>query len=220
MRLAEDKFKTLYTTKALCKLKLEFRYQNDFEITLKLFKAAFINIIQANIQSHRAKGLKEIVKMEKKKRNRSKRLNLIGEKGNRAFLYSPGAILEAKIYQYTKTLAIQQGKEAKKLKKAEKKAEKEKKHLEAQERARQKEVDRQILQGFKKHNKKAPKASKSPIKKTKSTPKPSTIVDLTSQEAIKPLDTKKVDISKDNEKGVKTRTRRGRAIIVPIRFKG
>ncbi|TGO21085.1 hypothetical protein BPAE_0242g00010 [Botrytis paeoniae] len=92
---------------------------------------------QASIQSHRAKGLEETVKMEKKKRSRSKRLNLVGEEASGAYLYSPSAILRAKTYQADK--------EAKKLKKAEKKAEKQKKYLEMQERARQREVDRQIL---------------------------------------------------------------------------
>lgn len=66
MRLAGDKFMTPYTTKALRKLKLEFRHRNDPEITLKLFKAAFTNIAKASIQSHRVKRLEEIVKMEKK----------------------------------------------------------------------------------------------------------------------------------------------------------
>ncbi|RAL68050.1 hypothetical protein DID88_008773 [Monilinia fructigena] len=71
--LTGNKIKTPYTSKALRRLKLEFRQNPNPEITEKLFKAALTNAAQTDIQLYRSKGLEKALKIEKKKRTRSKR---------------------------------------------------------------------------------------------------------------------------------------------------
>ena len=50
----------------------------------KLTKANESNTAKASIAEHRAEGLKEALQLEKKKRRRGKKLNLIGEPSGKA----------------------------------------------------------------------------------------------------------------------------------------
>ncbi|KAJ8058499.1 hypothetical protein OCU04_012687 [Sclerotinia nivalis] len=214
IQLAGNKIKTLYTTKTLRHLKLEFRLKQDPDITQKLFKAAFTNAANANIQLHRAKGLEEALKIERKKRTRSKRLNLVGEEGGGAFLYSPSQIERARAYQSTKALAAEQEKEAKKQEKAEKKVEREQRDRATKERVAQREVDRQIGRDTKEGVKRARKSLIPSVKRVQMTPKRFHTIGLVSKEATKDHDVVEVDKSVvEGEEGV-LRSRAGRYIKI------
>ena len=61
----------------------------------KLTKANETNVAKASIAEHRAEGLKEALKLEKKKRQRGKKLNLTGEPSGKAQFFGTAEVLAA-----------------------------------------------------------------------------------------------------------------------------
>jgi hypothetical protein len=58
-----------------------------------------VRLVTANsITDHTIKGLVQALKVEKRKRNRGKRLNLVEEEDHRPQLFSPSRVLCAKAY--------------------------------------------------------------------------------------------------------------------------
>jgi hypothetical protein len=104
---------------------------------------------QHSIDSHTIAGLIDALKQEKKKRSRSKRLNLCREAAFRAQFYSPCTVQQAKAYSNQKEAEEQLGKDriaAKKITAAANKLVKE----QAKEARRIKAVERRRIAGEKK----------------------------------------------------------------------
>jgi hypothetical protein len=59
----------------------------------KVIKANETNAARAAIVEHRAEGLKEALQMEKKKRRRGKKLNLLGEEAGKAQFFGTGEVM-------------------------------------------------------------------------------------------------------------------------------
>jgi hypothetical protein len=129
---------TPYTSKALRQLKKEAYRQPTSKLLEKLFKATLSLAADQSIAAYRAKGLEESLRLERKKRSRGKRLNLVGESDSRSQLFSPSRTIRARDFDKLKVAKIQQEKEAKAVAKLKKQKEKERKELEAIEKAAQK----------------------------------------------------------------------------------
>ena len=100
-----------------------------------LFRVVTSLATQASIADHRAKGLEEALQLEKKKRQRSKKLGLNGKDVVEAQLFGVDEIQEAREFQARKEADILDEKEAKALAKATKALEKETKALEKEAKA-------------------------------------------------------------------------------------
>ena len=79
----------------------------------KLIKANEINASQAAIAKHQVEGLKEALVIEKKKRKRGKKLNLIGEDAGKAQWFGTEEILQANQLEDEKEVRIIQEKQDK-----------------------------------------------------------------------------------------------------------
>jgi hypothetical protein len=71
--------KISYNTKGICYFKISY-HKNPTKIVLKkLFKAVKQATIEREIANYKAVGLKETLVIEKQKKQRNKKLNLIGK---------------------------------------------------------------------------------------------------------------------------------------------
>lgn len=84
-----------------------------------IFKSNLKLSAQHEIDEHTKKGLIRSLELEKKKRRRGKKLNLLGEKTGGAELFSPSAMRRARDYQKSKEDAVEQEKIDKAAKKEE-----------------------------------------------------------------------------------------------------
>jgi hypothetical protein len=205
--------------KALRRLKKEiYRYPKE-TLLEKLFKANLTLTAHRSISDYRARGLEEVLKLEKKKRSRGKRLNLVGESDGGAQLFSPSRIICARDFQQQKLASIEAEKQAKAIEKTRNQEEKERKKLEATAKAIQKEMDRQITKEIKSTQKRAPKAKKAlikPAQKDTTGARKSTVrykavpkVSISSKEII----------IEEGEEGSTIRSTRGCKITLPSRYK-
>ena len=62
----------------------------------KAFRGLNLLVAQASIAQHRASGLEQALRNERKKRQRGKRLNLVGEEASGAQFFSPGRVQKAR----------------------------------------------------------------------------------------------------------------------------
>lgn len=119
-----------------------------------LERAVFRLAVRNEIISHENQGLRVAITEEKKRRQRGKRLNLVGEEEDgQAQFYSPQRILAAKAYQESKQQAEEenklqkaQKKEAATTKRQQKEAEKQERAHRRQEEAVQRDLRRQLAQ--------------------------------------------------------------------------
>jgi hypothetical protein len=120
----------------------------------KLTKANETNAALASIAEHQAKGLKEALQMEKKKRRRGKKLDLSGEPSGKAQFFGVAEVIAAQAFENVKLEKIEQEKldkekkrEDKKIEKAVKEAlQKQEKVKKAEQKAEQKaEKERELL---------------------------------------------------------------------------
>jgi hypothetical protein len=65
------------------------------------------NIVKASIIEHRIEGLKEALQLEKKKRRRGKKLNLIGEPLGKAQFFGITEVLAAIAFEEMKVTKIE-----------------------------------------------------------------------------------------------------------------
>ena len=99
---------------------------------------------QLEIQNHENMGLRRAITAEKKKRNRGKRLNLLGkETAPEAQFFSPAKMLAAKEYQESKEAAAQEEKRQKALEKEENARRRAQAQAEKQEAALQRQMRRE-----------------------------------------------------------------------------
>ena len=72
----------------------------------KLTKANELNVVKASIAEYRIEGLKEALQLEKKKRRREKKLNLIGEPLGKAQFFEIAKVLAIIVFKETKVIKI------------------------------------------------------------------------------------------------------------------
>jgi DDE superfamily endonuclease len=98
---------------------------------------------------HEVRGLREAISLEKKKRKRGKRLNLLGEEDSGPQLFSPARIAKARLIASEKEEAERQKKEEAENRKAQASALRLKKEQEKEERAAAREAAKQLKQAEK-----------------------------------------------------------------------
>jgi hypothetical protein len=178
---------------------------------------------QHEVDKHIQSGLFKSLKNEKKRRQRGKRLNLVGEEDSGAQLFHTSRVRVAQAFAAEKEAAIQAEKAAKAEKKALVVQNKQRKALEAEERAVQRQVNREL-----KAQKQADKVAAKKLKKReeqlpKGTEKESLIVVLlykkTSNQFLEVATfAEPVQVVVEGE-GSKTTSTRTRSINLPSRFK-
>ena len=135
--------KTPRTAKSLRHFKQEFHRNPSKLIIRKLFKSAEQLAAEREIANFRAAGLREALDIKKKKRQKNKKLNLLGEMLNSSAQWQLRSEIQvALVYQYNKEANTQREKDKKKAKK------------------KQAEIDRKVKKAFATKEKKAKKAKK------------------------------------------------------------
>jgi hypothetical protein len=110
----------------------------------KLTKANETNAARASIAEHRAKGLREALQMEQKKRRRGKKLNLAGEPSGRAQFFGTKEVIAAQAREAEKLVLAEKEKLEKEKEKEEKAVAKAVKEALAIEQKRQKAEQQEI----------------------------------------------------------------------------
>ena len=148
--------KTPLTCHAIRCIEKEYRKAPNSAVIKKLFRATEKLTSQHSIDIHTIKGLTQTLKIEKKRRQRGKRLNLLGENDSGPQFFSPGRIQAAREYQDQKDTQValrqQQLASTKALaatKRVEKEAERLQRRQAATEARIQKAADRQAQQELK-----------------------------------------------------------------------
>jgi hypothetical protein len=168
--------KTPYTTKSIRHFQADYKRAPAEEKLQKLFKANEVLATQHSVDEHVKKGLIETVAMEKKRRKRGKKLNILGKEDHGPQFFSPTTLVAARERQEeleAKEEEEKARKASKKITAAENKARKE---AEKEERALQRTITKEAkaeLEAEKKAKKEAEKqakaaaklASKVPVKK-------------------------------------------------------
>ena len=130
-----ESFPTPMTSKSIRRVQKAYRANPTKETISLILRSQERLAAQHEIDQHIQKGLFETIKTEKQRRQRGKRLNLIGEENNGAQIFAPSqvhAALEYAAAKETRTIAEKAEKVAKKVQAAENK---QKKKAEAQEKA-------------------------------------------------------------------------------------
>ena len=148
--------KTPLTCHAIRHIEKEYRKAPNSAIVRKLFRATEKLTSQYSIDIHTIKGLTQTLKNEKKRRQKGKRLNLLGESDLGPQFFSPGRIQAAREYQSQKDTEValrqQQLANTKALaaiKKVEKEAEQLRRRQAAEEARIQKAANKQAQQELK-----------------------------------------------------------------------
>ena len=98
--------KTPLTCHAIRHIEKEYRKAPNSAIVRKLFRATEKLTSQHSIDIHTIKGLTQTLKNEKKRRQKGKRLNLLGESDLGPQFFSPGRIQAAREYQSQKDTEV------------------------------------------------------------------------------------------------------------------
>ncbi|PVH72219.1 hypothetical protein DL98DRAFT_553259 [Cadophora sp. DSE1049] len=109
--------KTPYTPKSMRQFTHALQKNPSKEMIRKLIKANETNAANYAIAEHRAKGLTEAIRIEKKKRKRGKRLGLTGKDTTAGQWFGPDEIQEARDRQANQLKEAEEAKEAKVAKK-------------------------------------------------------------------------------------------------------
>ena len=188
-----------------------------------IFRANERLAAQHSIDKHEKEGLIEALQLEKKKRSRGKKLNLLSEEDIGLQLFSPARIQAARLYQATKEAEEQQKKENIAEKKAQATAIREQKEAEKAVRALQLAAKRQMAQEEKarkavevqvrKELRAAQKKAKEAIAKAKKLAK---VPNRPQKRAIAQVVQSNNDLLAKRAKVVTTTTSRGRAVRRPL----
>jgi DDE superfamily endonuclease len=220
---------TPYTSRRMRQFAKTYTKNPTKEAFRKLTKANEANSALASIAEHRAKGLKEALQMEKKKRRRGKKLDLSGEPSGKAQFFGVEEVIAAQAFENAKLEKIEQEKLDKEKKKEDKKIEKTvKEALQKQEKAKKAkqkvEKKRELLN--KAAGKKIAAAARKVAAETKKTEKktiPTRIVIL----RVGPLVLSNIESQEEvvadepiaEAVGVVQTSRSGRPIVLPQRLK-
>jgi hypothetical protein len=178
---------------------------------------------QHKVDQHIQKGLFETIKTEKQRRQREKRLNLVGKESSGAQIFPPSQVRVALDYAAAKKAEAEAGKAAKTAKKAQAAENKQKKEAEAQEKALQRQVAREAKAQTKAEEKAAKEAQKKQSALQKKNEKKSLIVVLplksTSRSSTKAVTfAEHIEVVVEEEGSQMTSTT-GRKIKLPQRFR-
>jgi Skp family chaperone for outer membrane proteins len=178
---------------------------------------------QHEIDQHIQRGLFETIKTEKQRRQRGKRLNLVGEENTGAQIFPPSQVRAALDYAAAKKAEAEAEKAAKAAKKAQAAENKQKKKAEAQEKALQRQVERETKAQTKAEEKAAKEAQKKQSTLQKKNEKKSLIVVLplksTSRSSTKAVTfAEHIEVVVEEEGSQMTSTT-GRKIKLPQRFR-
>jgi hypothetical protein len=126
---------TPVSCKAIRRIQRAYKKEPTKEALACIFHANVRLAAQHSVDSHVIQGLFQALQLEKKKRQRGKRLNLVGEEDNGPQFYSPARIQAARAFQAAKQATEEQQKLENKAKKAQATAVREQKQLEKEQRA-------------------------------------------------------------------------------------
>jgi DDE superfamily endonuclease len=216
---------TPLTARRIRQFQRSFRNAPNSPTVAKLLRANEVLAAQHSVDQHVVKGLQQALNNEKRRRNRGKRLNLIGEEASGAQFFSPKRVEAALAWQAQKEEAeIQRQREiaskriqaaAKKQYQEEAKVERaaialQKRQLATEERV-QKAAEKQALRELK-------EVAKTPLKRPIQLQGDSTRPQKVQKRAIKQNKSaiKVIDLTKEEE--VVLETTRGRRILRPRRF--
>jgi hypothetical protein len=178
---------------------------------------------QHEIDQHIQRGLFETIKTEKERRQRGKRLNLVGKEDTGAQIFSPHQVLAAKEYAATNQAEIDAEKAGKAAKKVVAAENKQRKEEEAQEKALQRQVDKEAKAQAKAEEKAAKEAQNKQPEVQKKNGKESFIVVLPIK--FTPSSSTKIVTFAEhievvvNEEGSQMTSAAGRKIKLPQRFR-
>ena len=191
----------------------------------QLFRAANVLAAQHSIDEHEKRGLRQALQLEKKKRQRGKRLNLVGEEDSGPQFFSPGRVQKAKAVQAAREAEEQQKRDDIANRKAQAAAKKERMEAEKAVRALQKAARRQLAQEAKalqeagirarKEQRLARKEAKKAAQKAK---RQSTAVAKGRKRGIGQVVQAEETIQAKKAKVVLCTTSRGRAVARPQRY--
>jgi hypothetical protein len=176
-----QRLKTPVTAKGMRQFHKAYLANPSPSLVRQLFRANNVLATQAAIADHRAKGLLQALQIEKKKRQRSKRLGLTGKEMSGPQFFGVDEILTAKAFQEGKEAIKEQKIQDKEAEKELKLQEKQAAQLVREEKAAQVAVDRQISQNIKateKEKKLAEKEARKQVQKYVKKSKKSLIIIL------------------------------------------
>jgi hypothetical protein len=220
-----SKPKTPMTGRAIRRFHNSYLHSPTIAKTKMLFKATERLAAEHSIATHVIRGLEEAIKIEKRKRRKGKRLNLLGEGGSGPQFFSPGRVQAARDHQATKEaekqleLDIKAEKKAKaeaaRLQKQKEKTQRaieraEKQRLAAEEKTR-KTIEKQALQELKTVAKTAKTASRE-------LQEPSILAKASRKHKISTISPPIDPSPATKQKVVVSKTTRGRAVLRPQRF--
>lgn len=142
-KLCSGQIKTPQTAKAIRRAHQAYRRDREEPVLCKIMEANIKLSAQVSIQKHIINGLTGALKLEKKKRQRGKALNLVGEADNGPQFYGPEEIARAQQFQGEKAAAEQADRDRIEANKAQALANKVRKEAEKAERALQAVARRQ-----------------------------------------------------------------------------
>ena len=116
---------TPMTSKSIRRAQKDYQIEPTKQKLELLFKAARQLAAQHSVDEHEKRGLRKALQLEKKKRQRGKKLNLLGKEDVGPQFFSPSRVQAARIYQAKKEVEDQQRKDDIAFKKSQAKA----KHL-------------------------------------------------------------------------------------------
>jgi hypothetical protein len=101
---------TPYTAKCMRQFSRTYSKNPTKEAIRKLIKTNETNSARASITEHRAEGLREALQIEKKKRRRGKKLNLIGEPSGKAQFFGTEEVIIAQALENERVTKAEQDK--------------------------------------------------------------------------------------------------------------
>ena len=206
--------KTPMTSHAVRRIQHQFRIAPNSPLLAKVFRANERLTAQHDIDQHQLQGLKDAFEAEKKKRQRGKRLNLLGEEGTGPQFFSPARIEAAKAYQASKDeeeVQRQQGIQEKKAQAANKRIEKVERPKIATEKKAQKAIEKQLQKSLQ-------ESIRQPIRKPAAIPKRCTKLSKTPNQRSKQPSMLHGVIAANWGEGGHIATASGRSIQRPARF--
>jgi len=223
----EDKLEKLpptpMTSKSIRRIQKLYRADPCKENIDLIFRSQQRLAAQHEIDQHIQRGLFETVKTEKQRRQRGKRLNLVGKEDTGAQIFKPEQVLAAKEYAAKKQADIDTKKAETAAKKVVAAENKQRKEEEAQERAIQRQVGREAKVQAKAEEKAVKKIQKKQSAVQKKTEKTSLTVILpvkftleSSTEAVTVV--QPIEVVEEKE-GSKMTTTAGRKIKLPQRYR-
>ena len=100
--VSSQTLKTPMTSHAIRRLQQQYHKAPSSPLLAKLFRANKRLVSQYSIDQHTLNGMIKAIKLEKKKRRRGKRLNLIGEEDSGPQFFSPARVEAARKWQASK----------------------------------------------------------------------------------------------------------------------